>query len=133
MDFVPDRPGQLKTVGSFTRRAGGAPTNVTVRLSVLDQTLWFWTRLSDDTFGEFLYETLMQFEIPDRFITRDDKAATTLAFTGHDKQSDRSFSFYRDQTADTRFQTCVVPNEVLQQITCVYVASYLQVNRLEVQ
>lgn len=125
VDFIPDRPGELKDVESFTRRPGGAPANVAVRLSALGQIPWFWTRIGDDAFGEFLYETLTEVGIPDRFVTRDGEAATTLAFVGHDENADRSFSFYRDRTADTRFQSGLVPDETLRDITCVYVGGVL--------
>lgn len=121
IDFVPDRPGQLGHVESFSRRTGGAPANVAIRLTALGQTPWFWTRLSTDSFGAFLNETLKQYGIPERFVTRDRDAATTLAFVGHDENADRSFSFYRNRTADTRMETGVVPDEVLESIECVYI------------
>lgn len=121
VDFIPDRPGGLETVESFTRRPGGAPANVAVRLAALGRPPWFWTRIGTDPFGEFLRGTLADAGVPDRFVTRDPEAATTLAFVGHDEDADRSFTFYRERTADTRFQPGVVPDDVLRETACVYV------------
>lgn len=121
VDFIPDSRGDLKSVESFSRRPGGAPANVAVRLSALGRAPWFWTRLGTDPFGEYLAETLSAAGIPDRFVTRDADAATTLAFVGHDEDADRSFNFYRDGTADTRLQTGTVPDSVLDGVACVYV------------
>ncbi|ESP90113.1 carbohydrate kinase family protein [Candidatus Halobonum tyrrellensis] len=121
VDFIPDSRGDLQSVESFSRRPGGAPANVAVRLSALGRAPWFWTRLATDPFGEYLAETLSAAGVPDRFVTRDADAATSLAFVGHDADADRSFTFYREGTADTRLRTGAVPDEVLDGVTCVYV------------
>ena len=121
IDFIPGSEGPLRTVESFSRRPGGAPANVAVRLAALDRPPWFWTRLATDEFGEYLAGTLADAGLPDRFLTRDDDAATTLAFVGHDEDADRSFSFYRDGTADTRLRRGTVPDGALEAVGCVYV------------
>ncbi len=116
IDFIPDRPGPLPTIERFHRRAGGAPANVAVRLADLGPAPWFWTRLGDDAFGAFLAETLADAGLPDRFVTTDADAKTSLAFVAHDDEADREFSFYRERTADTRFSTGVVPDEALDAV-----------------
>lgn len=113
IDFIPDRPGPLADVERFTRRAGGAPANVAVRLVGLDATPYLWTRVGADPFGDHLAATLDQHGIPERFVVRDGDAKTTLAFVAHDESADREFSFYRERTADTRFQQGTVPDDVL--------------------
>lgn len=125
IDFIPSSRGDLRTVESFSRRPGGAPANVAVRLAALDHTPWFWTRISTDAFGEYLHKTLSQAGIPNRFVTRDDEAATTLAFVGHDADADRSFKFYRDGTADTRLEAGTVSNDDLAGVECVYVGGVI--------
>ena len=120
VDFIPDRPGALAEVGDFSRRAGGAPANVAVGLARLDRTPWFWTRVGTDPFGDFLARTLAEYGLPDRFLERDPEAKTTLAFVAHDPDADRSFSFYRDRTADTRLEPGGVPDGVLESVEWVY-------------
>ena len=119
IDFLPDAPGPLADVESFSRRAGGAPANVAVALARLDETPWFWTRVGEGPFGDHLARTLAEFGIPDRFVERDPDAKTALAFVSHDERGDRAFTFYRDATADTRLEPGGVPDDVLDSISWV--------------
>ena len=116
VDFLPEAPGRLATVEQFHRRAGGAPANVAVRLADLGPAPWFWTRIGDDDFGEFLAETLASAGLPDQFVRTDPDAKTSLAFVAHDDDADREFSFYRDRTADTRFSPGTVPDDALDAV-----------------
>lgn len=119
VDFMPDQPGSLDRVERFERRAGGAPANVAVRLAELGPPPLFWTRLGDDPFGNSLERALERHGLPERFVRRDSEAKTTLAFVAHDEDADRAFTFYREHTADTRFETGVVPNDVLAELSWV--------------
>jgi fructokinase len=116
VDFLPDQSGDLSTVEQFHRRAGGAPANVAVRLADLGTAPWFWTRVGDDAFGEFLAETLADAGLSDRFVEIDSDAKTSLAFVAHDEAADREFSFYRENTADTRFSPGSIPDHVLDTV-----------------
>lgn len=124
IDFLPERPGPLSEVPTFERRPGGAPANVAVALSRLNDTPWFWTRIARDPFGDFLAETL-DADLPDRFVERDADAKTTLAFVTHDEANDRAFTFYRDGTADTRLEPGGVPDEALAELEWVYVGGVM--------
>jgi fructokinase len=121
IDFIPGRPGSLRTVESFTRRAGGAPANVAVGLARLDEPPWFCSALGTDPFGDFLAATLAAEGVPDRFLTRVPEAKTTLAFVSHDADADREFAFYRTDTADVHLDTSVVPDTVLATVDFVVV------------
>ena len=125
VDFLPDSAGSLADVDSFSKRAGGAPANVAVGLAHLDAVPWFWTRVGSDPFGEFLTETLADHGVPDRFVERDPEAKTTLAFVSHDEDADRAFTFYRDGTADTRVERGGVPDDVLEEVSWVYVGGVM--------
>lgn len=120
IDFLPERPGPISTVEGFDRRPGGAPANVAVALSRLEQTPLFWTRVGDDPFGHYLRETLDEHGLPDRFVERDPDAKTTLAFVTHDETGDREFSFYRDGTADTRLEPGRIDDAVLEDLEWVH-------------
>jgi fructokinase len=114
VDFLPATPGPLATVESFARRPGGAPANVAVGLARLGETPWFWTRVGEDPFGEMLVETLEDEGLPGEFVERDPAAHTSLAFVAHDEDADRGFTFYRDDTADTRMEAGRIPDGVLE-------------------
>lgn len=120
IDFLPERPGSLREVETFTRRPGGAPANVAVALATLGETPWFWTRVGDDPFGDDLVETLTDHDLPEGFVERDPEAKTTLAFVSHDEHADREFSFYRDGTADTRMEPGTLDDELLDSVSWVH-------------
>ena len=120
IDFLPERPGPISSVEGFDRRAGGAPANVAVALSRLERTPLFWTRVGDDPFGRYLCETLGDHGLPDRFVERDPDAKTSLAFVTHDETGDRSFSFYRYGTADTRLEPGRIDDDVLADLEWVH-------------
>jgi Sugar kinases, ribokinase family len=121
IDFIPDRPGQLADVESFSRRAGGAPANVAVGLTRLNRTPWFCTTLSDDPFGSYLAEVLTREGIPDKLITKTPHSQTALAFVSHSSDDDREFTFYRSNTADRQLDTSVIDGNILESIEIVVV------------
>jgi len=125
IDFLPGTDTALSATEAFTRRPGGAPANVATRLAQLDRTPWFWTRVGADPFGDFLVETLAERGLPDRFVERDPDAKTTLAFVSGDPEAGPRFTFYREGTADTRFQPGRVPDETLAAVEWVVVGSVL--------
>jgi fructokinase len=119
VDFLPDRSGPLREVEGFTRRAGGAPANVAIALARLGEQPWFLSNLSTDAFGDFLMETLAAEGVPERFLTRDADHRTTLAFVAHDASADRSFTFYRTETADQHIDPGVVGDDALEAVSWV--------------
>lgn len=121
IDFLPETVGSLERVETFTRRAGGAPANLAVGLARLGETPWFWTRIGADPMGEYLADVLASNDVPDRFIERDPTAKTTLAFVSHDETADRSFTFYRHETADTRLEVGRVPDDALAAVEWVVI------------
>ena len=125
IDFLPDTSGPLSTVENFSRRAGGAPANVAVALSRLNVVPWFWTRVGEDPFGDFLATTLNEYGVPGRFVERDTEARTALAFVSHDADADRAFTFYRDGTADARLEPGGVPDDALDELSWAYVGGVM--------
>jgi fructokinase len=121
IDFLPDREGPLSAVESFSRRAGGAPANVAVALSHLDEAPRFWTRVGDDPFGDFLVDTLEAAGLDTAYVERDPVAKTSLAFVVHGEAAERGFTFYRDETADTRMEPGGIPDSVLDETEWVHV------------
>ena len=125
IDFLPESESSLAAAAAFSRNPGGAPANVAVRLAQLDRTPWFWTRVGADPFGDFLVDALTERGLPDRFVKRDAEAKTTLAFVSGDPEALPRFTFYRHETADTRFQPGRVPDDVLASVDWVVLGSVL--------
>ena len=115
IDFIPETAAPLPDVETFHRRAGGAPANVAVGLTRLDERPWLCTALSTDPFGGFLADCLASEGLPGRFITQVDNP-TALAFVSHDPDANVRFSFFRERTADTVIETDIVGNATLEAI-----------------
>ncbi|QRV15407.1 carbohydrate kinase [Haloterrigena salifodinae] len=120
IDFLPERPGPLEDVPGFDRRPGGAPANVAVGLARLEAPPLFWTRVGADPFGRYLETVLEDADLPDRFVERDPDAKTTLAFVTHDETGDREFTFYREDTADTRLKPGRIDDATLENLEWVH-------------
>lgn len=121
IDLIPDATEQTARTDRFVRRAGGAPANVAVGLARLGCVPWLWTRLGTDPMGEYLADVLDANDIPTRFIERDPDGKTTLAVVSDDGSGDRSFTFYQDDAADTRFETGRVPDSALETVDWVVI------------
>jgi fructokinase len=102
VDMLPASTGPLAAVERFDRRFGGAPANVAVGLARLDDPPLFWTRVGADPFGAFLARRLADEGVGEAFVERDPDARTGLAFVSLADDGERSFTFYRDGSADTR-------------------------------
>ncbi len=108
IDFIPLVKGKaLKDVNEFKRACGGAPTNVCAAISKLGGNSIILTKISNDEFGKFILDILNKVNINTSYVKRTDKK-TALAFASLDSNGDRSFSFYRDNTADLDFS----PNDI---------------------
>lgn len=100
IDFTAQETGVLETVSSFHKNAGGAPANVAVCVAKLGKNACVVTKLGKDPFGNFLVNTLAQENVGTQYVFRTDKANTALAFVSRDESGERSFSFYRNPSAD---------------------------------
>lgn len=100
IDFTAQETGAVGAAVTFRKNAGGAPANVAVCVSKLGKRASVITKLGKDPFGDFLVETLRRENVGTDFVFRTDRANTALAFVSRDEKGERSFSFYRNPSAD---------------------------------
>ena len=96
-------PADGLKIAEFRHFPGGAPANVAVAFARLGGQARFAGQVGDDPFGKFLESALTHYDVDTRFLHFHPNANTALAFVSLDKEGDRSFSFYRDRTADLLF------------------------------
>ena len=114
VDLLPGAGETLHDIDGFTHRPGGAPANVSVGLSRLGVDPTFWTRLGDDPFGEFLWETLTAEGVaPERF-ERVSDGNTTLAVVSPPGVDGRRFRFYGSRDVTFGFETGSIPTAALE-------------------
>ncbi|MBT5185301.1 MAG: carbohydrate kinase [Kordiimonadaceae bacterium] len=89
---------------SFTKFPGGAPANVAAAVSRLGGEGYFVGKISTDMFGQFLKKSLNAIGVKTDYVTYTDTESTALAFVSLDENGERSFEFYRDNTADMNYR-----------------------------
>lgn len=84
----------------FEANPGGAPCNVLSMLQKLNKKTAFIGKVSNDSFGHMLKDTLETIGISTEALYFDNKIPTTLAFVHKLDNGDRDFSFYINPGAD---------------------------------
>lgn len=107
----------------YERKAGGAPFNVACAAAKFGADSSFVGCVGDDTVGKFLEKFVNEQGLTCAYVKKDPTVNTTLAFVELDKSGERSFCFYRKNTADYRLPE--VPDEIFQRADIVHVGSLM--------
>ena len=107
----------------FVPFAGGAPANVAVAAARLGGSARFAGMLSRDRFGDFLLDSLQQAGVGTDDVVRTDAANSALAFVTLDAHGERSFSFYRDGSADLKFRPADFRPDTFRDVAVFHVCS----------
>jgi fructokinase len=79
---------------------GGAPANVAAAVGLLGGEVRFLGQVGRDRFGRFLIDSMQQLGVDMQFAQIHPTAPTALAFVFLDDAGERSFEFFRKQSAD---------------------------------
>lgn len=93
----------LLTLKEYRQYPGGAPANAAVAIAKLGGKSLFAGQVGQDSFGDFLQDCLIKYGVDTSLLSRHKTASTALAFVMLDETGDRSFTFYRQNTADLLF------------------------------
>ena len=101
IDMIPTRSGcEFSEVPSFMPRIGGAPANVCGAFARLGGQAALLTQLGNDPFGHMLADRLAGYGIDVSRVPYTDAANTALAIVSLGTDGSRTFSFYRNPSAD---------------------------------
>lgn len=110
IDFISQ--SQLQSDGlnipQFAQYPGGAPANAAVAVAKLGGKARFAGQVGQDTFGYFLQQALQRYAVCTEHLALHPTAKTALAFVSHDRHGERSFSFYREQSADLLYSSAQI-------------------------
>jgi fructokinase len=120
VDLLPERPGRPGEAGGYFPKVGGTGANVALALDRLGVPAHFWTRFGGDDFGTFVRDELDRSDLDTTYVVQDETARTTVALVTHDAAGERSFSFYRENTADARMEPGRVTDETLDRMAWVH-------------
>lgn len=92
------------TLNNYRQYPGGAPANAAVAIAKLGGKALFAGQVGNDMFGDFLDSSMRAYQVDTTFLSRHASAPTALAFVTLDQYGERSFSFYRQNSADILFE-----------------------------
>ena len=101
-------------IPKFDANPGGAPANLAVAAARLGAKTAFIGKVGRDSFGDFLRSTLEENGVDASGLVTDSVQHTTLAVVTVDKSGERSFSFYRDPSADVDLEAADIDEEMLK-------------------
>ena len=100
-EILADMIGEEKNgITTYERKAGGAPFNVACALKKFGAEVKFVGSVGDDLIGRFLVKYAGDLGMDTTYINKCAERNTTLAFVELNEEGDRSFCFYRKNTAD---------------------------------
>lgn len=115
IDFIPAETGcDFSEVTAFSPKVGGAPANVLGAFAKLGGKTQLLTQLGDDPFGHKIADELKGFGVGVDKVAFTDKANTALAFVSLREDGDRTFSFYRNPSADMLYDETMVTDEMFE-------------------
>lgn len=114
VDFLPS-PMPCDGALSYCGYPGGAPMNVLVCNSQLGLRTALIGKVGDDVFGQRIMEYLREKSVDTTSMILTQEHPTTLTFVSLDKTGNRSFRFYRNQTADCMLDEREIPYHVIEQ------------------
>ncbi|MDD6483542.1 MAG: carbohydrate kinase [Clostridiales bacterium] len=115
IDFIPSETGcDFKDVKSFSPKIGGAPANVLGAFAKLGGRTQLITQLGDDPFGDKIVKELAGFNIGLDNVLLTDLANTALAFVSLANDGNRTFSFYRNPSADMLYDAENIREEMFE-------------------
>ena len=115
IDFIPSETGcDFGNVKSFSPKVGGAPANVLGAFAKLGGKTQLITQLGDDPFGDKIAKELAGFNIGLENVLFTDRANTALAFVSLANDGNRTFSFYRNPSADMLYNAENIREEIFE-------------------
>lgn len=107
----------------YERKAGGAPFNVACAAKKFGAAVKFVGSVGSDLIGDFLVAFAEKQNLDEVLINRDLKRNTTLAFVELDENGERSFCFYRKNTAD--YNLPYIPESIFSAANIVHIGSLM--------
>ncbi len=108
-----DQVGPL-SVPVIKQFPGGAPANVAVAIAKLGGDASFVGQVGRDSFGYYLKSALQSYDVGVEQLYMLQGGQTPIAFITLGEDGERSFDFYRTETADIVFKADQVPNSVFR-------------------
>jgi fructokinase len=124
VDMFPSETGKrLSEVPAFIPKPGGGPANAAVAAARLGASCAFIGKVGQDSFGEWLIDTLSNEGVNVDGARFDEEARTTMAFIAKPDVNTAEFVFYRNPGADIRLTPAELDRDLLSATRCLHFGS----------
>jgi fructokinase len=103
--------------------AGGSPFNVAIGIGRLGRPSAFLSTLSEDVFGSFLADKLVQSAVDTSYVQRCPNY-TTLSVVATDPSGQPQYSFYAPNSADRALTPEMLPRDLPTEVNAIAASSY---------
>lgn len=110
-------------IAQYAANPGGAPANLAVAAARLGAKTAFVGKVGNDAFGASLRAVLEENGVDTAGMLTDPVEHTTLAVVSVDASGERSFSFYRDPSADVNLKPEEIPQALLKETKVLHFGS----------
>lgn len=129
IDFMALETGvSVGDASGFEKAPGGAPANVAVAIARMGYPAAFLGQVGDDPFGHYLKNVLIENHVNVEGLRFSADARTALAFVSLQANGERSFSFYRNPSADMLMQPADVAYDVIDTAKIFHYGSITLIN-----
>lgn len=119
--FTPNTQGHMRYASNFSRKFGGAESNVAIGLSKLGHKAGWISRVGNDEFGKAIVSFLRGEGVDVSQVQFDDTAPTGLFFKEKRTVSEFRIQYYRKDSAASKMELSAINEDYLKQ------AKYLHV------
>lgn len=124
IDLIPDASGPLE-MRAYRAHPGGSVANASIALARLEGDSRFVGKLSTDDFGQVLVNVLSENEVDVRYVPFTSQGNTTLVLVTQSENGQRTFTFYRQRTADTLLDVTDLVPQIWEDVVILHASSLL--------
>ncbi|MGM7723272.1 sugar kinase [Metabacillus sp. Hm71] len=119
--FTPNSDGFMRNATQFTKKIGGAESNVAIGLARLGHDVGWISKLGNDEFGKAILAALKSENVDVSKVTFDQEAPTGIYFKEPRRQNNMRVYYYRKGSAASKLAPSDLDNEYLSKAKYVHI------------
>lgn len=112
----------------FKQGLGGAPANVAVQASILGAETFFIGKSGNDSFGHFIKDSLIRYNVDTKGLLLDKQNATSIMFSELDEKNKKCCKYYNIQGAEANLKYEDVNLSIIDSCDIFYFGSFSLIN-----
>lgn len=117
----PESNGPLRYVNNFSKSIGGAESNVAIALARLGHDAGWFSKLGNDEFGRYIYNTIRGEGVDVSRVKFDNESNTGILFKERFNSEDPNVYYYRKESAASRLSIEDIDVDYLKETKIIHV------------